>query len=365
MIRKHVINISSNWGKLLTVKCNHSFYADGVCKDLRFVPTPATENFLKNTRILYKENEDGFTLLYNEGKAQQLLNNKVLRQGKLSFFVINDNPYLINFTDFSLEDFGKIYALSNVALENKEDHVYLHSLPHLDDNKNLKKVLRPKAFGISFPKKVALKDIKIMNDVNEEVTPQNMTYDEQNNTCHLNLSHLPDGSFDLLIKKKKELSFYAVEGVRRQTVFAMLDLYIDEHASNSFPFFDQKSIISRVFEIKMEQRKTFWKYYLVSDDKKNGNGGLTEVKATFNGDAIEFTKPEAVTLPDGKTAYATESKSALALRQLLSSGDKIEMKIKYDKKWLNHTYRLPLPDFKTIKPNRTNGKIYSEIYFYI
>lgn len=51
---------------LFTLSVKHTFFADGCCNNLRFVPTPATQRVLQHYPLIIKTHDTGFSILFDQ-----------------------------------------------------------------------------------------------------------------------------------------------------------------------------------------------------------------------------------------------------------------------------------------------------------
>lgn len=91
---------TTQFGSLLRFFLRHDYYTDGVCRDIRFIPTPETVRNLQNYRIRYRIHPDGFELASD---LQHDYSHPVFTSEQLfQFDFINQNPHFQRFTDMPM-----------------------------------------------------------------------------------------------------------------------------------------------------------------------------------------------------------------------------------------------------------------------
>ncbi|MGI2262171.1 hypothetical protein ACRRVA_02590 [Candidatus Cardinium hertigii] len=144
-------------------------------------------------------------------------------------------------------------------------------------------------------------------------------------------------------------------------VFAMIDIdlthWVHLLSKQKEPLFT-KTI---VYKIKIQNRSTFWRYYLV-DTKKRLNGLLTILSKE---DGSYFTAVKAST--EFPNTYCAESTMAM---ELCDQYDRSFSLCKLDKSTEEHKTivleKLPYPTYDSLKKDKTNKKkLYSDIVVYV
>lgn len=367
MIQKHQISIQSRWGKMLEVNCLHTFYRDGQCRDLVFQPTDETARRMNNLRLLFRPSDTGFSILYNEEKLRQLMDSPYLKGGKFSFRIYSRNPNLINFSALPLDADDGIYVFSNTQEQVQDKLKFMHKPPYLPEDKDIRVPLRPRFFHLGLSKPTPYTNIKLLGESGEAVTLPSMKEErakEKFERQPLDLRSLDEGVYTVQVKGQKDFTFYA-SNASPEGLFGFLNVRLDDKVPGKYSLFSGNSINSQEYFIRLEGRKTYWRYMLVPQDGKNGNGKYTEVKVSFNGKEIPFSTPVPTVLSNGSPAHYIETTEPQALLEKVSDSEKLEMKLKKDKKWLSKTIRLPLPTTKMVKPDKVSGKVYSVVYVYL
>ncbi|MCB0643888.1 MAG: hypothetical protein KDC44_19710 [Phaeodactylibacter sp.] len=361
------IRMENKWASLLKVRCKHRFYADGNCKDLEFVPTPDTAAELKNLRILFRSTADGLALLYDQEQTLRNLNSPLSGVEKLTFLIRNKNPLFLNFTELPFPEPGTILYFNNLSEnlggKDKKDKL-LHGgdsaaeaaaqqvlavpphfeLPHQSTGKTAPKVELKDALGKAVDIDGSFEDLSA-----------------KKGTVRFQVPHLPTGRYNLSIGKDTWALFISALPMHRYQ--GALDIYL-KAAPGTYRLIGKDELQEQDYVLQFNNRSTFWRYYLIDQTDKYGEPSFSSPSVS-NGEEIKFSKPTNVELNNGQQAVVIESQVALPLQELMSTKNRLNLKVKKDGKWLNKAIRLPLAGPEVIKPEKDTKKIYSEIYVYI
>ena len=350
------VNLGFKWDKLITIKCQNNFYHDGQGKDFEFIPTNKTQIIMKNYNLFFKSETNGFSLFCNPDKFKRIRDIKKGFDQKLIFLIRNKNNYLLNYTDLSFSDNNKMYYFNNLKSSKKGSKLLIHEKEYVNEKEALRIYNKYQSLKLdNFIKSTKLVDAR-QNDLKTD-----LWFQEVEDKKMVNLQNLSEGHYSLL-NGKSSTSFYVIDYIK-EPMWGILDLFLgDLPKENSF--FTNGKIDHKEYIINLNARKTFWKYFILSENK-NVELKLEEVKVNYNGKAIDFTKPKKVTLSNGLEAFAIESKESMELKEVVNVTDKLELKLKNNSKWLSKTVKIPKPKIKSVKPDRESNKIYSTTYIYL
>lgn len=363
---RHEINITSRWGKLFMVKCLHDFYNNGMTSDLTFIPTEETQLLMRNLRLLFRPQKAGFIILYDSNNSHNLFKTRqVEKLEKLTFLIKNNNDLLLNFSNISFGNMNKIYYLSNSFSNFEEDELNLiHPTPYIENPLGIDLIPKSRQLQLTFQKEINSKDLKLLdwkgNAVNISAILQK-DLPKKLDGISIPLRYLKQGKYVLSAKGIQEKSFYVTDNID-EFYWGIMDIYLKDEEGKG-QIYSEEAFLKPNYHIRFQARSTFWKYILISPNKKNGE--YKDAKVTLNGKTIPFLKPKDIVLNNGTKAYSIESKSPMKLQQLMTSSNKLELKLKKGNKWVARTVKLPKPVPKSIKPDKVSGKIYSTTYIYV
>jgi len=120
----------ASYSRLLSVQVEHSFFSDGVCRVLGFVPTDNTNMAIAQTGMVTRNTVNGIEVFYDETKADALQMHVSLPDEPLSlgFKVITKDPLFWNYTEPSVHKEGSILCFDNRAVDvDTNSRLRLHS----------------------------------------------------------------------------------------------------------------------------------------------------------------------------------------------------------------------------------------------
>ncbi len=352
----HRINLDAKWDKLFQVECYNDYYINGKSGDFQFIPTNKTSILLKNYRLYLKEGKFGFIVYCDKVGFSRIINHKKGKIKKLTFLVKNKNNYLWNYTDLSFEENNKVNYLTN-NIKNIVDHkLLLHQKKFLDG--------KGKVRLLNGFQTIRMDDLneksQVLTDKNEKINKK-IWLEERGNSKYIKLREFKEGKYSLRHGKDSQ-EFYVLDYIA-EPIWGILDIYLTD-MPKELSLLQKEQINFREYCICLTARSTFWKYFILSQDK-NTELKVDDAKISYNGKPIEFSKPKKVSLSNGALAYCIESIIPLGLKEPTTVTDKLELKLKKNNKWLKKTLRIPKPDIKIVKPDRKANKIYSTTYIYV
>lgn len=116
------------YDRLAQVSVRHGYYdaVGGACPDFVFQPTAYTALLMKRLGLLFQAEAMGFSVLYNDVRAAQLLGYVLGDRGpgdeswtRLCFTMTSTNPWFVNFTELPIDTNP---AYENIYLTNREAH---------------------------------------------------------------------------------------------------------------------------------------------------------------------------------------------------------------------------------------------------
>ncbi len=239
----------SNYSLLFSFFADHQYFSDGHCRGLEFVPTDLSNKLMKNTGMILRKENNGIRVFYNEDQKDSLLlfAGDVFDPLNICFKVYSSDPCFMNYTDLNI-----IVEDSVLYFDNKK----------FDHNSN--------------------QDISLTHD--EYVTEKDFEKIE----------------FSPL---KKILS---KEDVSVRPAF-VIDVCVK--AEDSYLIDDNANVTPKDYRIKFRNRKTYWKYHLLKEVKKDA------LYIEDQSNEIEFDKPKDIFLSGNRPAKIFRSKITLPLME--------------------------------------------------
>lgn len=357
------VSMEMLWTQLLTLKVGHAYYADGVCRDLSFQPSPETELNLKNLRILFRETPGGFTLLADANKSLGLVKSPLLKVEKLTFLIRNDNPRFYNFTDLAMPGPGSLYYFHN-RMENiagKQKLKLLHSGDSFSAAEEEQVRWASRRFEYEWAGKKPAK-WEVSDAIGKKLPSDTAVMPEGATKLRIDLRDRPEGAFTLKAGDKPFL-FYTTDKIL-DGYFGILDIYLAP-ASGKYAWIGEDKFILQEYHMHFLNRKTYWRYFLVDQKAKKEKPNFSDPALSTNGTELPFGKFTFTELPNKHQAAVVESTQPLALEEIVSETDKILLRMKRDGKTTAKPIKLPKPGAEIVKPDKASGKVYSEVYAYI
>lgn len=359
------VSIETRWGKFLTLKCFHDFYKDGNCPDLRFVASTDTDYLMRNFRILFRKQEDGFLLLYDKFQTHKLMNSSVLSKSldkKLVFYIFNDNKLLNHISNIDFEKGESIYYFNNICTSNPIDNIFqLNNAKNFNENKV---TLKRKIFSINSPKPILSKDLQITNIHGETISNKSLSALEdkiRTTSHHIDIHYAEEGLYEIKFESDVQ-KIYSINNSSDLKIWGIIEIFLNSK-NNLAKLFDSQNMLSPILKIQFESRVTYWKYLLIGRFTDIQN--ISDVKINYKSKDIAFSKPIMTDLMTGGKAIMIESIEPIKSSELLFTNDSLSLKVKLDQKWNSKTIAIPKPSIDMVKPNRENGKLYSLAYIYI
>jgi hypothetical protein len=113
------LQVDSRHKEFFGVLCLHDYYADSVCKDLEFEPTPETAVLLRNYKLIFKPADFGFLILYSPNESEEKLRTLPAKT-RFSFLIRSRNPKFMNFTKIKFWPEGVAFHYSNLYGSEEE-----------------------------------------------------------------------------------------------------------------------------------------------------------------------------------------------------------------------------------------------------
>ena len=372
--------------KLFQVKAWHGYYREGVCPDLIFQPSEATEQELRNCRMTFKAAPEGFVVFYHEQQTPPILRVPAFRPAKLTFFIRHRNPRFLHFSDlpfpgeaeaglpFYPEERG--YWLSNQAAQAGPDgSLLLHAGPQLGAESE-RPYLVPERFTFPFPEGIAYDQISLTDAWGKPASlpalPVPVGGPDPNpapQTSHfLNLGTLTPGRYQLARKGASAFPFYVLPA-QEVPAFGVIDIYLGDQVPKGGLLNKQGEITPQDYSLRIGPRATYWRYLLIN--QRPGEVSLSDpeispmqLRDKGNGTKVRFRGPETITLRNGREALQMVSEKPIPLQEIAQHI--FELTLKMNGKRIRSPIKLPVPSTNLILPDgKDPGQFFSDMYVYL
>lgn len=339
--------------RLMQVAVRHTYYNgdDFLCPDFGFAPTPASAALMARLGMIFRPEEAGFSVLYDETRAADLL--RYLRRGandesqvwtRLSFLLALESDYFVNLTDMPIHTQA---TAENFYFTNQDAHPSAGLLLLNRGSRAGARQLLPVAPGqLPVPMEIngqyvdeaQIRDISgrtvlcvprcVSFEAVRDKLPENFTCDDKGDyrcagTVYINFSSLPEDKYTLELLDAVGQPVMPPADLLWTTFYPMplcfIDLLFTSPAGEkpeNYPvrglFSDHPEIVTTSYTLHFERRSTLWNYYIVPPQPDTLEDLRIENHSPF---PVEFVGPCRVLLPDGREAFRFLSKQPLPLQQ--------------------------------------------------
>lgn len=327
--------------RLARVMVRHTYYnasADS-CPDFDISPTPTSAALMGDLGLLFRYEKTGFSVLYDETRADVLL-DYLARQGgegqqcwtRLSFTLTLNNPYFINFTDVPIDvnPSAQNFYFTNREARADGGRVVLNAGEGVAGGELLK--VAPSQVALRVPADV---EEVLVTDLAGEVvvrwpacTPTSppacarpVGDAAESFVVYLDFSGLPEDKYFIeIVGGESGGKFPVLYTVPSPAPLCFVDLFFadpDGSAGGVYPVRDLYSpgrkIVPVSYELGFRARATTWNYFVVPQPQAEP---FEELRIeTVSEPAVKFAGPCRVLLPNGADAYRFSSAESLPLQQ--------------------------------------------------
>ena len=376
--------MDTEYRELFRITLTHRYYTSGRCADLRIKPSPHCRQLLKDYGLLCVETAEGIVIRYPDvsGTPEQTLPLKPISEAVgFSFMVQSVNPYLTNFSELPLNlSPTAIYYFDNLAANVQDSKLLLSAddgNPFISGQDAIE--LRPQRFDYRADHGSASALIEIRDAWDQTLIRQTVPVIKGVLNAPIDLRRGSPGQFSLLIDGAPQMKFYADDRLVGRNLFGLINIYRNDSVPAEYQFNDpaqQNLITPRTYCLQIDRRKTFWKYYVALKYRlKNQtpdewpDDWPADWKIVYTPDPAVQIQPDAgkiKTLTDGTLAVPFIADTALPLQE--ASIKSVQLKktgAGANTSGIREVDHLPNPSVKSIVPDDSDNKIYSEVFIYV
>jgi hypothetical protein len=268
--------------ELVNISIKQKFYENNICgkfiieptPDMVFIPAAETQLLMKRLNFLFKSynQTNGFTILTVTDNKSVPPNYRLLflpKNGeKLTFFILLNNPELLNFNELPLPgDASKIFYFSNKISGNpalRKDPLYLtHSSGgvHGTDDR-----IKKSGSMYAYHHSVAAANAKLKHlHTDIELLPYSFKNLGGAGGCDLvfNLKDLPIGKVKLFIDGSEIETFYYTGDNVPASVLGVIELNLSDALDQNYRLIESDNSLmlpTPLYYIEFKNRKTTWRY---------------------------------------------------------------------------------------------------------
>ena len=224
--------------------------------------------------------------------------------------------------------------------------------------------------------------LEVLDQFSNPVIQQSVPIVEGTFFYPVNLRPFGPGLYTLRIEDGDTNRFYASDELTGRNIFGIIDIFRHDEVPAAYQITDAANahaVTPKIYSVKLDNRKTFWKYFLVLKyhpfrDKPPSEWPKKwrkKLKIIYPSDPPIKLKPQMEHLrimADGSPAIPFESPTALPLQQAAVKGIFLKPKGSGEGNAADSLRRidnLPTPAITSVLPSASDDKIYSEIFIYI
>jgi hypothetical protein len=351
---------------LFEVELVHNYYTSGLCKDIAIKPTVRCKDIMQDYGLIFGETAKGFAVFCEVRKEQDNKDHPLRPFDEpitLSFLLSSGNPFFLNYSELPLDgESAGIYHLHNINNNQQGGSILLTSdsgSPYLSQKDRI--ALKPRFFNYSFTSPDSSAELSITDIHGVQVAEGTMTPLDGSLTYPVDMRGRSHGRYALSVNGGEKLVFYMDDNLAKERVFGIIDIFAgaDVPPANRFVESDG-SIAAKSYSIKIDNRKTYWKYAVVLS--RHPDIKAEDISITYADASTTFSRQAVQLLPDGKKSVPFISEGAIPLRDEPVRGIKLELAAGNGLLGIGN---LPNAAISGIKPSPSGDKIFSEIFVYI
>jgi len=269
------------YSELVTLQVMQLFYSNQICAsyqatpklDFTILPTAECMAFMKAKNMVFKNTDTtgGFVVMAcTSGKnmaGNDLLRNAVTNSDKLSFFILLQNPELVNFDTLPTQlNTSNIYYFSNQV----KDLAAARNNLHLTKNAagvdgNVDQLKKSSAnYTFSFAGVITASSAKVKHLLTGAiVTARSVIVQGAQSDITFDLSSLSSGCCQLLVNNIVTDTFYFLGSMANQQVFGVIELSLSASLSANYRIVepDRSLVPARPnCVVLFKNRQTVWRY---------------------------------------------------------------------------------------------------------
>lgn len=284
---------------ILTFFFRHQYFNDKLFKSIEVSLDEDSHRLINNFGIVVKPFPGGFHLLSSNPELPEPLNEVE----SLQLYLNCSDPFYINYTDLPIYNLAnKLLYFNNLtdAKSDGDDSFVLNKEEFAGENELVQVVYEK----FSIPDFKAGEDYRFTDAAGNEIPSQNILLSIQNSNS-FNISNLPQGLILFHSENNSVKKFYHYSKAVWKKPLAVVELF----PGKLFNQFKEKGKIE--YAINFSNRKTIWKYFLVSPVYNK----FKNLSIINKGKEQVFNSPQIQQIHSNLEALVFESKSEISLAE--------------------------------------------------
>jgi len=350
--------------ELVRLQINNDFYKQGYGDDFEILPGPGTQQILIDYGLLFRKVPNGAVVLYELDPSGTAPLRPISESLCFRFLLRNRSRNLYHYTNLPLDDIlGSIFHLHNLQNNQQDDELLLTSdtlAKYLTEDDQVP--VRPPWFEYAFTAIGTSAQVQVLDFFGETVQEAQVTKQDGIFSLPIALQAHPPGRYRLLVNASPELDFYTGPSLAGQGCTGIIELFRDDGVPAPYRFTSGTGDAQpKTYVINLQCRVTYWKYLVVLRYRTGVDPD--DLSILHPDDGVVFNRQTSTVSSDGATVVPFISNIPLQLQANPTSG--IQLTYSNGNGGDLQIDHLPNAPTSRIVPDPSEGKIYSEIYYYI
>lgn len=376
---------------LFRIECRHAYFADGIGHPLSLRPTPACRRMLERYRLLFRPTPGGGEVHYCLGATPAVLAH-FNEPAPFTFALVNSDPALIYYTDIDLaiasDPADTLYCFDNLADfpaaavdAAAQTGQRLHPAGRAFDQGTLP--VKAKYFDyIDCNNRISPSTVlSVIDRLTRHIVWQGQPSARPLPSLPIDLSSLPEGRYLLQVNGRNAWDFYLSDTPAVQQ-WGVVEIYAGGPRQSAYlppacAVLDERGQPTpKTFTLALGNRKTTWRYYVISPTSRQWNDERCEIIATSKlarlpdktePREIRFERLPGIRQINGRSAWVFESEHAIALWQTPADQLAVVLRVNNSGTRSGHTVKLPYPppDALAMDGGAAQQRVCSEAYVYL
>ncbi len=251
---------------LFRVRLRHSFYADGAARELLVLPTAETVRLIDNNRLIFRTTESGFFVAAESVDASpgRKMKRNLPNDAGFRFHLVSASPRFSSITNLPLtDDDPGVMLLGNRIGSTDDEALLLHPSQFAGTESDSFAILKENTLKYTIPDQTAPGTATIRSVQGRVLLTQ--TADPQDGTLlfSFDMTDFPSEFYTLWFGSEAVNTWYHATERYPGMLLAVIEIDPGSGAATTHRLFDGQQIMMHPeYEIRFENRSTFWRYHI-------------------------------------------------------------------------------------------------------
>ena len=348
------------YSELFSLSIQQPFYENGICKkittdpnpDFLLVPTAECQELMKRLDFVFRPvaRQAGCIVLANtttNSSNDTILRFATMAGGKLSFWMVLQNPELINYNNLPVtSDRNKIWYFSNEISDAGAPRNDLHlsiDTAGVDGANDLVRI-SSQTYHYHHSSVVTPHSAFVKHLLTESLVPAKTIVNQSGQAdISFDLSSLPQGKCKLIISGADIDHFYYVGLSAPMSVFGVIEILLSPTLDTNYRMLEAGNVLTTFrpfYTIQFNNRRTLWRYTIVLEKNNpiyvamqsmsaaerttfvdhfriisENDSGITFTQSLFNDTVFEFVSDSVIDLKEKYVSSSTSEGLRLTLKK--------------------------------------------------